>query len=149
MAGSKFQSKNTVLTKKLNNVLYELMVKTQSDMVYIDDHTTLTERLAEITDLLVRQEQTDVELKQSYERLVKDANNNYDSFNCFRFLASVTLKTLTEKEFMLVLASLIALIKSSTKSFPLRKIFISLLCQMPKLYCDLNFFANGHILLFS
>ena len=80
MAGSKFQSKNTVLTKKLNNVLYELMVKTQSDMVYIDDHTTLTERLAEITDLLVRQEQTDVELKQSYERLVKDANNNYDSF---------------------------------------------------------------------
>ena len=63
MASSKFQSKNTVLTKKLNNVLYELMVKTQSDMVYIDDNTTLTERLAEITNLLIQHEQTDVELK--------------------------------------------------------------------------------------
>ena len=37
-----------------------------------------------------------------YER--KNCFNNYDSFNCFRFLASVTLKTLTEKEFMIVVA---------------------------------------------
>lgn len=80
MASSKFQSKNTVLTKKLNNVLYELMVKTQSDMVYIDDNTTLTERLAEITNLLIQHEQTDVELKQAYEKIVGDSNNNYDSF---------------------------------------------------------------------
>ena len=80
MASSKFQSKNTVLTKKLNNVLYELMVKTQSDMVYIDDNTTLTERLAEITDLLIQHEQTDVELKQAYEKIVGDSNNSYDSF---------------------------------------------------------------------
>ena len=31
MSNSKFQSKNTVLTKKLNNVIYELMVKTNSE----------------------------------------------------------------------------------------------------------------------
>ena len=80
MASSKFQSKNTVLTKKLNNVLYELMVKTRSDMVYIDDSTTLTERLSEITDLLIQHEQNDVELKQAYEELVGDSNSSYNSF---------------------------------------------------------------------
>lgn len=80
MAIQKFQSKNTVLTKKLNNVIYELMVKTQSDMVYVDDSTTLTERLSEITDLLIQHEQNDVELKQSYEELVGDSNSNYNSF---------------------------------------------------------------------
>ena len=80
MAISKFQSKNTVLTKKLNNVLYELMVKTNSDMVYVDDSTTLTERLTEITDLLLKHEQNDIELKQAYDEIVGDANTNYDSF---------------------------------------------------------------------
>ena len=80
MAIQKFQSKNTILTKKLNNVIYELMVKSNSDMVYVDDNTTLTERLSEITDLLIQHEQNDVELKQSYEELVGDSNSNYNSF---------------------------------------------------------------------
>lgn len=80
MASSKFQSKNTVLTKKLNNVLYELMVKTRSDMVYVDDSTTLSERLTEITNLLIQHEQNDVELKRAYEELVGDSNSNYNSF---------------------------------------------------------------------
>ena len=45
----KFESKNTILTKKLNNIIYELLVKTSSDMVYTDSSTTLTETLSDIT----------------------------------------------------------------------------------------------------
>lgn len=49
---SKFQSKNAVLTKKLNDVIYELLIKTSSDMVYTDGDTTLTEVLSDISDIL-------------------------------------------------------------------------------------------------
>ena len=49
---ARFESKNTVLTKKLNGVVYELLVKTSSNMVYTDDQTTLTEVIADITDIL-------------------------------------------------------------------------------------------------
>lgn len=80
MASSKFQAKNTVLTKKLNNVLYELMVKTNSDMVYVDDSTTLTERLVQISDLFTAHELSYLELKKQFEEVVGDANSNFDSF---------------------------------------------------------------------
>ena len=39
---STFESKNMVLTQKLDNTVYEMMPKTNSDMVYVDDETTLT-----------------------------------------------------------------------------------------------------------
>lgn len=47
-----FESKNTILTKKLNNVVYELLVKSSADMVYTDENTTLTDTLSNITDVL-------------------------------------------------------------------------------------------------
>ena len=49
-----------------------------------------------------------------YER--KNCFNNYDSFNCFRFLASVTLKTLTEKEFMMVVDNIPQKYKTVTQT---------------------------------
>lgn len=49
---ARFESKNTVLTKKLNGIIYELLVKTCSDMVYTNETTTLTETLSDITDIL-------------------------------------------------------------------------------------------------
>lgn len=80
MSGSKFQSKNTVLTKKLDNVIYELMVKTHADMVYVNDETTLTEKLYDISELLISQDKSYQELKRDYENLVKDADASFDSF---------------------------------------------------------------------
>lgn len=71
---NKFASKNTVLTKELNNVTYELMVKTVSDMVYVDEKTTLTEVLANFTDLMVDNTKTFSEFKKSLNDLVKDSN---------------------------------------------------------------------------
>ena len=54
----KFESMNTILTKKLNNVIYELLVKTSANMVYTSPDTTLTETLSEITDILSTQGNT-------------------------------------------------------------------------------------------
>ena len=80
MSNSKFQSKNTVLTKKLNNVIYELMVKTNSDMVQTESGVTLTEKLAEITDLLVSHEKSYEALKKSFDEMMGDSNPYFDSF---------------------------------------------------------------------
>lgn len=62
---SKFESKNTILTKKLNNIIYELLVKTSSDMVYTDSSTTLTETLSDISDILSSQ-------NKSFEEVMAD-----------------------------------------------------------------------------
>lgn len=39
---------DTILTKKVNNVIYELMVKTSTHMVYSEDGYTLTEMLNDV-----------------------------------------------------------------------------------------------------
>ena len=48
--GLDFEAKNTVLTKKLNNVVYQLLVKSSADMIYTDEDTTLTDTLRQISD---------------------------------------------------------------------------------------------------
>ena len=48
----KFQSINTVLTKKVNNTIYELMVRTTTDQVLDKNGVTVTEQLSNIFDLL-------------------------------------------------------------------------------------------------
>ena len=70
---NKFTPKNIILTKQLNGVVYELMVKTVSDMVYVDDKTTLTEKLAEFTDLLVDNSKTFEEFKKCLNHLISDS----------------------------------------------------------------------------
>lgn len=77
---SKFESKNLVLTKKLNNVVYELMVKTNTDMVYVDDNHTLTEKLSDITDLLTDFHGDYDELKENFINVLQGAPETFNSF---------------------------------------------------------------------
>lgn len=72
---NKFTTKKIVLTKKLEDVTYELMTKTISDMVYVDEKTTLTEKLAEMTDLLVDNSKSYNEFKYALEGLIKDSKD--------------------------------------------------------------------------
>ena len=44
--------KKAVLTRELNGIIYELLVKTHSDMVYVGNKVTLTEKLKEFADLI-------------------------------------------------------------------------------------------------
>ena len=77
---SKFASKDLIITKKINNVIYELMVKTRSNMVYTDDETTLTETLNEIFDLITSQQESYEDLKKAYDAIVEGADENFNSF---------------------------------------------------------------------
>lgn len=65
---SKFETKNAILTKKLNNIIYELMIKTKAEMVYTDDDTTLTEVLSDIGDALSSH-------TRSFEEILIDIKN--------------------------------------------------------------------------
>ena len=77
---SKFQSKNLVLTKKLNNVIYEMMVKTNSDMVYVNEDTTLTEKLYDISELFTKAFDSYDELKEAYDELTVGSVEGFKSF---------------------------------------------------------------------
>lgn len=74
----KFESKNTILTKKLNNIIYELLVKTSSDMVYTDSSTTLTETLSDISDILSTQNKSFEEVMSDIKALTKGADHLQD-----------------------------------------------------------------------
>lgn len=76
----KFESKYTVLTRKLNNVIYELLVKTHSDMVYTSDTVTLTETLAEIFELITTNKKDITNIREKYDELVADAPDTFNSF---------------------------------------------------------------------
>lgn len=76
----KFQSKNIILTKKLNNVVYELMVKTNSDMVYVEDQKTLTEKLYDITELLTNYGGKYEELYDAYTEILDGAPETFRTF---------------------------------------------------------------------
>ena len=53
--------KNAIIKKKIENVLYELMIKTGVDNVWIDDSTTLASKLSEmITAINEKAKSTDV-----------------------------------------------------------------------------------------
>lgn len=50
--------KQTILKKKIDNVIYDLMIKTTSTMVYVDDTTTLETKLSSmVTDISVAKAQ--------------------------------------------------------------------------------------------
>lgn len=77
---AKFESKYTVLTKKIDNIMYELFVKTHSDMVYVNDTTTLTETLVKISDLLTDSKKTEAELWEEYNKLTNGAPDRFNTF---------------------------------------------------------------------
>ena len=77
---AKFESKYTVLTKKIDNIMYELFVKTHSDMVYVNDTTTLTETLVKLSDLLTDSKKTEAELWKEYNKLTNGAPDRFNTF---------------------------------------------------------------------
>lgn len=77
---AKFESKYTVLTKKIDNIMYELFVKTHSDMVYVNDTTTLTETLVKLSDLLTDSKKTEAELWEEYNKLTNGAPDRFNTF---------------------------------------------------------------------
>lgn len=77
---AKFESKYTVLTKKIDNIMYELFVKTHSDMVYVNDTTTLTETLVKLSDLLTDSKKTEAELREEYNKLTNGAPDRFNTF---------------------------------------------------------------------
>lgn len=77
---AKFESKNLILTKKLNGVIYELMVKTISDMVYTDEKTTLTETLNHIFELLTEFQEEYNALEESFNDIFKDSPETFRTF---------------------------------------------------------------------
>lgn len=78
---AKFESKNTILTKKINNIVYELLVKTHSDMVYVGDSDyTLTEKLYDICELLEDHTKSYKELQVAFKELMDGSDEQFNSF---------------------------------------------------------------------
>lgn len=76
----KFESIKTVLTKKVNNVVYELLVKTHTDQVYDEEGITLTEHLAQIFDLLTTSKNEIEDIKTEYDKICEGAPETFRSF---------------------------------------------------------------------
>ena len=76
----KFESVNMILTKKVNNVIYELMVKTNTDQVYDGNGITLTERLDNIFELLTTSKKDVENIRTLYDEVVGDAPETFQSF---------------------------------------------------------------------
>ena len=76
----KFQSINTVLTKKVNNTIYELMVRTTTDQVLDKNGVTVTEQLSNIFDLLTTSKREVKEIRDEYDRICGDAPEFFNSF---------------------------------------------------------------------
>ena len=77
---AKFQSKNVILTKKINNVIYECFVKTNSNMVYTDEYTTLTETLEDVYNLLTEFKDNHNELEEEFGKLFGEDEHTFRSF---------------------------------------------------------------------
>ena len=60
--------------------MYELFVKTHSDMVYVNDTTTLTETLVKLSDLLTDSKKTEAELWEEYNKLTNGAPDRFNTF---------------------------------------------------------------------
>lgn len=70
--GLDFEAKNTVLTKKLNNVVYQLLVKSSADMIYTDEDTTLTDTLSQISEVLSNHNNSFSDVLQQISNIVGD-----------------------------------------------------------------------------
>ena len=73
-------SKKVVLTKKLNNVLYELAVRTVSDNVYVDEKYTLSELLNDIKEAITKNSLSIEDLDGNFKQIMKDAPATFRSF---------------------------------------------------------------------
>ena len=76
------ERRNVIFSKKLDNVLYELMPMTNSDMVYVDCHysETLTERLWDIGELLSRDRSQISNLQDAFDEVLEGAPSTFNTF---------------------------------------------------------------------
>lgn len=76
------QYKDIILTKKLNGILYELMVKTSTNNVYIDPDkkVTLTEKLGSIADDLLSLNEKSDTFENKFADLLRDAPETFNTF---------------------------------------------------------------------
>ena len=74
--------KKIVITKKLNNVLYEMIPKTHADMVYVDKKysVTLTEKLYDMCELLQTRKEDIDDIRKGYNEIIGDAPDNFSTF---------------------------------------------------------------------
>lgn len=74
--------KKIIITKKLNNIFYEMMPKTHADVVYTDkDYSvTLTEKLYAMCELLETRGEDAKDLRDKYNEIVADAPSNFNTF---------------------------------------------------------------------
>lgn len=74
--------KKIIITKKLNNVFYEMMPKTHADVVYTDKKysVTLTEKLYEMCELLEARKEDITDIEKRYNEIVGDAPSNFNTF---------------------------------------------------------------------
>ena len=73
----RMRSRDYVLTKKLDGVIYEMLVKTAANMVYVTPTMTLTEKLAQFTDDLLNINTKSDTLENKFADLLKDAPENF------------------------------------------------------------------------
>lgn len=73
-------AKKVVLTKKLNNVLYELAVRTVSDNVYVSDRYTLTELLNDFKNAIQQNNLSIETLDGNFKQIMEDAPATFRSF---------------------------------------------------------------------
>ena len=72
--------KKAVLTRKLNGIIYELLVKTHSDMVYVGEKVTLTEKWKEFADLITQDKELIDDIEEKFDELYRDAPENFNTF---------------------------------------------------------------------
>ena len=76
----KLPSKYVVLTKKLNNIMYELIVKTNSDMVYVGKEETLTEKLCAFSKVLTTNSRDIRDIRELYNEIIDGSEESFNSF---------------------------------------------------------------------
>lgn len=74
--------KKIVITKKLNNVLYEMIPKSHADMVYVDKKytVTLTEKLYDMCELLQTRKEDIDDIRKKYNEIIGDAPDDFNTF---------------------------------------------------------------------
>lgn len=81
-------AKNVILKAKIDGIITEIMVKTVGEMVYLDDNTTLSSKIAEmILAINEREKTTDVEAKIAALKQEMLGDTPIEAYNTFTELA--------------------------------------------------------------
>lgn len=72
--------KKAVLTREINGIIYELLVKSHSDMVYVGNKVTLTEKLKEFADLITTNKEIVEDIQEEFEKIYQDAPEEFRTF---------------------------------------------------------------------